>query len=121
MRDTGFAWLFCVLLTAGCSASWYEARADKAGDAIVSEKTGDVDRFRSNLLDPRGEVPDRKPVAPPIEVPEIVTLDNSISIATRYNRNYMTQRENFFILALGLDLTRRDFTQVRTPCTPPVV
>ncbi len=111
MRDTGLAGLFYILLAAGCSASWYEARADESGDAIVSEKTGDVDRFRSKLLDPRGEVPHREPFAPPIEVPEIVTLDNSISIATRYNRNYKTQRENFFILALGLDLTRRDFTQ----------
>lgn len=99
----------------GC-ASRYVASADREGMAIMAEKMAVVEEFRSNLDDPRAESaesrPGRERVAPPVEVPANLTLEDAIRISTQFNRGYLAQTEGFFLQGLSLGLTRRNFHEM---------
>ncbi|HEX5138366.1 MAG TPA: TolC family protein [Planctomycetota bacterium] len=94
----------------GC-ASRYERSADREGDRIMQEGEASVDAFRTNLVRPTADVPAREDRAPPVDVPETLTLEDALRIATGCNRDYKTQRDAFFLAALSLGLTRRNFEQ----------
>jgi len=104
-----------VLAVAGCTSSMLEA-ADREGEEIKAEKLVVVDHERENLLDPNDPetagTPDDTPVpSDEIEIPEKISLEDAIRIATAYNRSYLTQRDSFFLTALGLGLTRFQFLE----------
>jgi len=109
VRRTVCAVALCAL--ASCAAR-YVASADREGLAIMAEKMGEVERFRANLDDPAKEGAARVKASPPVEVPALLTLDDAIRIATRFNRSYLAQTEGFFLQALGLGLTRRNFHEM---------
>ncbi|MHC4956799.1 MAG: TolC family protein [Planctomycetota bacterium] len=106
-----WVWI-AVVCVAGCETTFVEW-ADERGASIQEEKMAVVENFRKNLDDPiRGQ---DKGAAPQSEyefdpaVPEVIQLEDAIRIATQYNRNYLGQRENFFLSMLGLDSTRHNF------------
>lgn len=94
----------------GC-ASRYLASATVEGDSIMAEGETAVVKERSVLVDPMKEEGTREDRSPPVEVPPVVTLEDALRIATECNRDYQTQRDTFFLNALSLGLTRRDFKQ----------
>lgn len=94
----------------GCASAWVAA-ADEEGKWIADEKMAVVEGFRSDLVRPADVDGEREKVAAPIEVPEVLQLEDAVRIATTYNRDYLTQQESFFLTALSLGLTRRDFTK----------
>jgi outer membrane protein TolC len=96
-------------LLAGCSASSYQAAADEEGMRIAAEKMAVVEQFREKLVDPRAERAEVERKEAPVEVPPEMTLADAIRIATEHNRDFESRREGFFLTALGLGLTRRDF------------
>jgi outer membrane protein TolC len=97
---------------AGCETAFVEW-ADERGAAIQTEKMAVVENFRRNLDDPlkgqdKGAAPQSEyEFNPP--VPEVVQLADAILLATKYNRDYLGRRENFFLSMLSLDLTRHNF------------
>lgn len=103
-------WIACaglLWLGSGC-AQWYEIAATRDGDAIRDEKAAQVEAFRStDLLDPRLQV--EVDDAGPPDIPEVITLGDALRIATERNRDYIARKESFFLAALDLSLTRRDF------------
>jgi len=109
MGRLGF--LTCLVLAGGgCSAASYARRADLAANAISAEKMRVVEDSRRDLLDPRlGIVPAAKSPGPAVEVPAELTLDEAVRIAVGHSREYKTQEEAFYLTALGLSLTRRNF------------
>ena len=102
-----FAWIVALWLP-GCATQWTE-RAQEEGDAIMAEGSAEVSRFREKLAQP--EVTDEKrDVRPsPIEVPATLSLPDALRIAVNHSRSYKSRREGFFLTALSLGLTRRNF------------
>ncbi|MDH3592318.1 MAG: TolC family protein, partial [Planctomycetota bacterium] len=86
--------------------------ADTEGNAIMAEGSAKVDRFREQLVEPGQGGDPRDPREPPVEVPEVLTLGDALRIAVQHSRSYKSRREGFFLTALGLGLTRRDFHQM---------
>jgi len=97
-------------LAAGCRADYHVRAADREGQAIMAEKSAVVKAFRSRLLDPRN-AGEREEEPPPIEVPNPLELEDALRIATERNRDYQSQRERYFLDAIGLGLTRRNFLE----------
>ncbi|MEE8105559.1 MAG: TolC family protein [Planctomycetota bacterium] len=109
LKSSLLVMLFCI--HAGCSASYYSKQADEDGLELVTEKRQSVDRARENLLDPRDELEPREKKQAEFEVPAKLDLDDAVRLATLHNRGFETRREAFFLQALSLDLTRRDFLE----------
>lgn len=105
----------CLGVLTGCERAFVEW-ADERGAKIQAEKVLVVDSFRRNLADPTKNV-DKGPAPQSdyefqVDVPEVLQLADAIRIATKYNRGYISRRENFFLTMLGLDLTRHNFLDV---------
>jgi len=108
---SGRRWLGALFgLGLGCASS-YEHSATVEGDEIMAEGRNAVAVERSDLVDPRKETGPRDDRPPPVEVPAILALEDALRIATGCNRDYKTQRDTFFLTALSLGLTRRDFQE----------
>ncbi|MCK6460322.1 MAG: TolC family protein, partial [Planctomycetes bacterium] len=102
---------FLLLAALGGCASRYERSADREGNEIMREGEASVEAFRTNLVRPAPDTPKREDRPPPVEVPAVLTLEDALRIGTECNRDYQTQRESFFLSALGVGLTRRDFEE----------
>ncbi|MEO2150017.1 MAG: TolC family protein [bacterium] len=101
--------LLPMILLPSCAARDH-AIAELEGNRIQGEKMAEVDRFRrEQLIDPASAVITQDAKVVDIEVPDILDLDSAIRIATRHSRSFQSQRESFFLSALSLGLTRRDF------------
>ncbi len=98
------------LTLVGCSTDYHVRAADREGQAIMAEKSALVERFRKELLDPR-DAGAREADKSSIEVPNPLSLEDAILIATRHNRDYKSRRERYFLDAIGLGLTRRNFLE----------
>ncbi len=108
MQIVSARWLLIILGLTGC-ATVYSERADEEGFAIMDEGQSAVDKFRETLVKPEQETTARKPRPAAIEVPETMTLDQALAIAVEHSRSYKSRHESFFLSALSLGLTRRNF------------
>ena len=112
------AWVVILaLLSSGCATSTIIEWTDAEGAEIQAEKTAVVDAFRRDLADPgkgvsKGPGP-QSAYEFEIEIPKVLTLQDAIRIATKYNRSYISERESFFLSMLGLGLTRYNFLSPR--------
>jgi outer membrane protein TolC len=104
----GITALAVLALPPGCAR--LEA-TEAEGEAIMEEGNLAVESFRSDLVQPT-KAPPREDRPSPVEVPAVLTLADALRIATEHNRDYQSRREQFFLTALGLGLTRRDFHQM---------
>jgi len=101
----------------GC-ASAYRSSADREVAAILSAKEEVVRRQREErFVSPRApaEGEDASAVtgdvrAAPVEVPEVVALQDALRIAVTANRDYASRRESLYLSALSLTAARRDFS-----------
>ncbi|MDA7627968.1 TolC family protein [Verrucomicrobia bacterium] len=123
--------IFCtfVLLAgtflSGCSTKHYEVSANREAASLIAEKTPlvanmDAD-FNLEQLDPTDLID-----LPKHEVLDnflgatgqselgasIVSLEKAVELATQYNRNYLSQKEDLYLQALDLSLARFQYTPI---------
>jgi outer membrane protein TolC len=97
---------------AGCSPEHYKTEADKKVYQIIDNKWQRDFGYRANYMISDTNVPQ-----PPddihveLAVPEsgILTLARAVAIATEYNRDYQTQKEQLYLRGLDLTLARHQF------------
>ena len=102
---------------AGCTSGAYRRSADHEVEAILSGKSKGVRREREEAMHfPLEVVPGeegRTPAGidrePPLEVPEVVTLVDSLRIATLANRDYVSRSDSLYLSALALTGARFAF------------
>jgi len=99
---------------AGCSPEQYKAEADKEVYQIIDNKWQDEFGHKSNYIISDSNVP---PSPDDIRferaVPEsgVLTLAQAVAIATAYNRDYQSQKEQLYLKALDLTLARHQFAR----------
>ncbi len=95
---------------AGCTQHNYKNEADEQVYKIIDQKWRDDFGTKANY-----KVGDTEPSAGDIRIAKavpasgVLTLPQAVAIATAYNREYQTQKEELYIKALDLRLTRHDF------------
>ncbi len=94
----------------GCGHQDYKKDADERVYKIIDRKWKDEFGVKANY-----KISDTIPSPNDIQIEKavpasgILTLPQAISIATAYNREYQTQKEELYIKALDLRLTRHEF------------
>jgi outer membrane protein TolC len=95
-------------LSGACSREHYKASADKETYKIIESKWQDDFGQMANY-----QVNDNEPNAAQVEatVPPsgVIRLATAVEIATRYSREYQSQKESLYLSALGLTLTRHRY------------
>jgi outer membrane protein TolC len=97
---------------AGCAQPDYKKDADEQVYRIIDQKWQDGYGSKTNY-----KVSDTEPSAGDIQIAKevpvsgLITLPQAIALATAHNREYQTQREELYIRALDLKLTRHQFEQ----------
>jgi outer membrane protein TolC len=98
----------CFLI--GCQSKDYKAEADEQVYKIIDQKWRDDFGAKVNY-----KVSDTEPsmgdiqIAKAVPASGVLTLPQAVALATAYNREYQTQKEELYIKALDLRLTRHDF------------
>ncbi len=105
--------LFCVAISCGltsCAKHNYKGEADEMVYKIIDQKWQEDFGTKANY-----KISDTKPSPNDIqierEVPPsgVLTLPQAVAIATAHNREYQTQKEALYTIALDLRLTRHQF------------
>ncbi len=99
--------LYCL---AGCTQHNYKNEADEQVYKIIDQKWRDDFGAKANykVSDTEPSYSDIK-IAKAVPVSGVLTLSQAVAMATAYNREYQTQKEELYIKALDLRLTRHDF------------
>lgn len=115
----------CATSWTGCSTQHYERSANREAASLIAEKTPDVAN-----MDPKFELTKHEPaVLEDLPVyntldtflgptgqtelgARVVSLEKAIELATKYNRNYLTQKEDLYLQALSLSLARFQYTPI---------
>ncbi len=98
--------------TGGCSPEHYRADADKEVYKIIDDKWEDDFGIKANYTisdsnDPAS--PNNMEIAKMIPESGVINLQQAVEIATRFNRNYQTQKESLYTSALDLTDIRHDY------------
>jgi outer membrane protein TolC len=101
----------CFLLVAGCSTEHYKAEADAETYEIIERKWdpnyGQMVNYRiSDVNHSPGDI-----IIDINELAGMITLPQAVTIATANNRNYQTNKEDLYLTALSLTLTRHNFVR----------
>jgi len=114
-----------VAIWTGCSTKHYEMSANREAASLIAEKTPDVPN-----MDPDFELTQHDPAMlddlPTYDTLDeflgptgqtelgarVVSLEKAIELATKYNRNYLTQKEDLYLQALSLSLARFQYTPI---------
>lgn len=121
-------WLILLPLLSlpGCAPRLYEKAADRETKRILHGKIGRVENVDDGALDIRepkmrslddlekndaaGEF--LGPFAPVEKGARILSLADSLDLAIKHNRTYLTQKETIYLQALGLTLTRHELAPI---------
>ncbi|UCE46856.1 MAG: TolC family protein [Phycisphaerales bacterium] len=101
-------------LCGACSPEQYKADADKEVYEIIDDKWEDDFGNKSNYMIADSNVPaspndiEIEKVVPPSG---ILSLSQAVAIATAHNRDYLRQKEQLYLTALDLTLTRHQFAR----------
>lgn len=96
----------------GCAQHNYKEQADVQVYKIIDQKWRDDFGAKVNY-----KISDTRPSVGDIQITKtvpdsgVVTLPQAVALATAYNRDYQTQKEELYIKALDLRLTRHQFEQ----------
>jgi len=101
-------------LCGACSPDQYKAKADKEVYEIIDNKWQDDFGNKSNYM-----IADSNAPASPndIEIEKMVppsgvlSLTQAVALATAHNRDYLRQKEQLYLTALDLTLTRHQFAR----------
>ncbi len=95
---------------AGCGLQDYKADADQKVYAIIGQKWqpefGPQANYRVSDTPPS---PSDIQVEKAVPISGVLTLPQAVAVATAYNRDYQTQKELLYAVALDLRLTRHQF------------
>ncbi len=94
----------------GCQQHDYKAEADGAVYSITDQKWQDNFGSKANykISDVQSSPNDIK-IEKVIPASGVLTLPQAVAIATAHNREYQTQREALYTMALDLTLFRHEF------------
>jgi len=100
--------LFCGLT--GCAQHNYKEQADEQVYKIIDQKWRDDFGAKVNykVSDTKSSIGDIQ-ITKTIPDSGVLTLPQAVALATAYNREYQTQKEELYIKALELRLTRYQF------------
>ncbi|MHC4579904.1 MAG: hypothetical protein ACYS14_00500, partial [Planctomycetota bacterium] len=105
-----FAGLAGLCSLAGCAEHNYKKEADEQVYRIIDQKWSDDLGSKANYtISDVAPLPNDIQIEKPVAIPEVLTLPQAIALATAHNRLYQTQREDLYIKALDLRLTRHEF------------
>jgi len=105
---------FAVMLgfSGACSPEYHKADADKEVYKIIDDKWQDDFGIKANytMSDSNDPVsPNDVEIAKMIPESRIINLQQAVEIATKFNRDYQTQKENLYSSALNLTDIRHDY------------
>jgi hypothetical protein len=119
------AWCVCVLLLAGCSTEHYRQSADKSVYQEIGEKSPQV-----RDMDPHFTIAQTNVLAldtlplttrtneclgPAVESERgarVLSLDAALALAVKFSRTYQNNKEQLYLTALTLTLSRHQFTPI---------
>ncbi len=113
---TLLCWLFGIAVVLGfagaCSPEHYRADADKEVYKIINDKWQDDFGIKANYTisdsnDPAS--PNDVEIAEMIPESRVINLQQAVEIATKFNRDYQTQKESLYTSALNLTDIRHDY------------
>ena len=113
---TLLCWVLGVAVMLGfsgaCSPEHYRADADKEVYKIIDDKWQDDFGIKANYTisdsnDPAS--PNDVEIAEMIPESRVINLQQAVEIATKFNRNYQTQKESLYTSALDLTDIRHDY------------
>jgi outer membrane protein TolC len=99
---------------AGCSSEKYKAQADKEVYQIIDNKWSDGLGHKSNYIINDSNIPPTpEDIQIELAVPDsgVITLAQAVAIATAYNREYQSRKEELYLKALDLTLVRHEFAR----------
>lgn len=102
--------LTCMCCWPGCAQHNYKKEADEQVYNIIDQKWKEDFGTKNNY-----KISDTEPSPNDIQIEKkidsfgVLTLPQAVALATAYNREYQTQKEELYIKALDLRLTRHDF------------
>ncbi|MDA7511889.1 TolC family protein [Verrucomicrobia bacterium] len=109
----------------GCSTKHYERSANREAASLIAEKTPLVANMDSgfkleksdstDLIDlPKHETiePFLGPTGESELGARIISLEKAVELATKYNRRFLSQKEDLYLQALDLSLARFQYTPV---------
>ncbi len=93
----------------GCAGHNYKKQADEQVQNIIDDKWRDEFGTKANY-----RISDTEPSPNDVQIDKavassVITLPQAVALATAYNREYQSQREDLYIKALDLRLTRHEF------------
>lgn len=117
--------LTTTLLLAGCSAAHYKRSADREAYSAIAQKTPLVTNMEPNFtiestntlqLDHLPRVTETNAFLGPAASVElgssVVTLEEALAIAVKHSRTYQNSKEQLYLAALSLTLSRHQFTPI---------
>lgn len=102
--------LVCLCSLAGCTEHNYKKEADQKVYNIIDQKWREDFGPKANY-----KISDTAPLSDDIQIEKtipasgVLTLSQAVALATSHNREYQTQKEELYIKALDLSLTRYEF------------
>ncbi len=109
-------WALCIAVVlaaaGGCGPEHYKADADQEVYKIIDSKWhssfGQKANYTISDIPPS---PNDVQIEKNVPSANVITLAHAIATATANNRNYLTQKENLYLVALDLTLTRYQYTR----------
>jgi outer membrane protein TolC len=96
------------MLTSCKSPEKYKDEADKETYKIIDQKWQDSFGTKANYIVSDAE-PNRVDINSMIPEDGVLNLQRAVEIATKFSRDYQTQKESLYTSALGLSLTRYNY------------
>jgi outer membrane protein TolC len=103
-----------ILGLTGCGPEQYKEEADKEVYEIIDSKWSDSLGQKSNYIISDSNIPPTPDdIQIELAVPEsgVLTLAQAVAIATAYNREYQSRKEELYLTALDLTLARHQFAR----------
>jgi len=101
-------------IAGACSPEHYKAQADKEVYKIIDSKWQDDFGIKANytISDYNDQAsPNDHEIAEMIPESGVMSLKQVVEIATKFNREYQSQKESLYLSALDLTLTRHQFAR----------
>jgi len=108
--QTGLYLAVALGLAAGCSRAYYKADADKEVYSIIDSKWQDDFGQKANYrISDSTPGPNELKIDNLIPPDGVLSLADAVAIATANNRDYQRRKEQLYLSALGLSLTRYQY------------
>jgi outer membrane protein TolC len=105
--------LFCLFILTGCMERNYKKEADAKVYKIIDQKWKEDYGSKANYkISDTPAAPDDIQVERAVPSSGVLSLSQAVALATAHNREYQTRKEELYIRALDLSLTRHEFDRI---------